>query len=247
MSTGDSFEWAITVHMATLLNLMEDLNLTYGMPPEYTDLFVGVSSMNYRIDILSVSDEMDYIGIKYVNVSCSVSLVLPGTTTIPNIGQFSNIIVKFQDNYTGAVGDLISGGGLMYAMGGLFLPTNMNWTKLVDEFNTIKSFFPEIPTDLNVTALENGINANYPGGAFEFNYSYYYFAGTLSEVDVTVTYTENGVLSSVIVLYGGATLLTVGFAQPEEIFGYELSILIIITTGAVIGLVFYIKKKKRKI
>ncbi|MFX0141837.1 MAG: hypothetical protein ACFFDN_49830 [Candidatus Hodarchaeota archaeon] len=98
VSDGDSFEWTITVHNAPLLTLMEDLNLTYGMPPEYSDLFVGVSSMNYRIDILSVSDELDYIGIKYVNVSCSVSLVLPGTTTIPNIGQFSNIIVKFQDN-----------------------------------------------------------------------------------------------------------------------------------------------------
>ena len=241
VSAGDSFTWKITVYAEPFLNLFEDLNLTGDLPPDYTDYFVGSESINLKVNVKSVSDELDYGGIKYANISCTLSLVFPGTTTIEDILQFSHIIVKFQDNYTGAFQDLVMGGGVFFEMAGIFLPTNMNWTKLVDEINLLKSMVPEIPATITVTALANGINVNYPGGYLDFMGI---FNGTLDEVDVTVKYNANGVLSSVVVKYGGATLATVG--SPEaEIFGYELSIMIVITTGAVIGLIYYVRRKKR--
>jgi len=241
VSAGDSFTWKITVNAEPLLNLFEDINLTGELPPDYTDYFVGSESINLKVNVKSVSDELDYMGTKYANISCTLSLVFPGTTTFEDILEFGHIIVKFQDNYTGAIMDLISGSGLFFEMGGIFLPTNMNWTKLVDEINLLKSMVPEIPANITVTALANGINVNYPGGYLEFMG---FFNGTLDEVDVTVKYNANGVLSSVVVKYGGATLATVGFPEAE-IFGYELSIMIVITTGAVIGLIYYIRRKKR--
>ncbi|MFX1302032.1 MAG: hypothetical protein ACFE9X_01615 [Promethearchaeota archaeon] len=245
VSAGDSFTWKITVNAEPLLDLYEDLNITGEMPPDYSTYFVGSASINVKVNVKSVSDEMDFMGTKYVNVLCSLSLVFPGTTTIEDIAEFNHIIVKFQDNYTGGIMDLAS--GVFFpngTIGGLFMPMNMNWTILEDEINTLKSMVPEIPGNISITALENGMNVNYPGGYFEFNVSNYIFNGTFGEVDATVRYNANGVLSDALIKYGGATIITVGFAE-EEIFGYELSIILIITTSAVIGLIYYTKRKKR--
>lgn len=240
VNDGHKFTWTVTIHYNPFLQIMEDLGLTEDMPPDITDYLPETATINLGVTILSVSDSQSYLSMEYVNVSCSMSITFPGTTSLPNIAQFNNIIINFKENYTGAFMDLYGSVSFYSMMAGLFLPTNINWTQLVDEVNTLKTMVPEIPDNLTISALDNGVSVSYPGGFIDFGV----YNGTLDVLGVEVNYNTNGVLQSAEATYGGEVLVTVGFAADQEIFGYELSILLIISTGAIVGIIIYIRKRK---
>ncbi|MFW9828101.1 MAG: hypothetical protein ACFFEY_10940 [Candidatus Thorarchaeota archaeon] len=240
VNAGNKFTWTVTIHYDPFLQIMEDLGLAGDLPPDFTDYVPETAGLNLGVTILSVSDAQSYLSMQYVNVTCSISITFPGTTSLPNIAQFNTIILNFKENYTGAFMDLYNSTSIYSLIPGLFLPTNINWTQLVNEVNILKTTVPEIPDNLTISALDNGVSVSYPGGFIDFGV----YNGTLDVLGVEVNYNTNGVLESAEATYGGEVLVTVGFAADQEIFGYEVSILLVISTGAIVGIIIYIRKRK---
>ena len=245
VNVGNSFTWSINVNRDTAITLATDLNLSSFIPPDVTDLFDFEQEVRIKVRILSITDLMTINGTEYVNVSCSLSLILPGTTTVEDIAEFGNLIIKYvPSNYTGQLFNIIGGGLTGSTFGALFVPTDINWAQLIAEVNSILSSIPSFPSGLTFTALANGVEATLIGQTLDIpdigNV-------TLATIEMSITYNTDGVLDIAEITYGGDVLLTVALTADSdvEIPSYEVSIVLITTLVASIGIIFYIKKKKR--
>ena len=262
VNAGDSFTWTITVYRDTAITLATDLGFASEMPPEITGIFGTEEEVKIKVDVLSITDIMTIDSTEYVNVTCSASLTLPGSVSLllTNITtedlEFGNLIIKYvASNYTGAIFNVLGGltggpaGGLPTTsgstFGALFIPTNLNWATLIAEINAISDMIPGFPPGLTFTALANGTRATLTGQTLAL-------PGigdvTLSTIQVTIIYNNDGVLSTAEIKYGGDVLLLLALTPggtDEEIPSYEVSIILITTLVASIGIIYYIKKKKR--
>ncbi|KKM79973.1 hypothetical protein LCGC14_1344570 [marine sediment metagenome] len=234
VNVGDSFTWTITAYRDSAITLLTDLGLAAEIPSNITDEVAAQEEVQISVEILSITDLMTSNGMEYVNVSCSLSLVMPGTTTIEDILEFGNLIVKYvPTNYTGQfmnLGEIEMG----YSIGALFIPTDINWAELITEVNAMMNMITVVPSGLSVEALTNGVRVTYAE------------VPPMDEIIGTITYNSNGVLNTVEIRYGGDLLLKVALSGGEgEIPSYEVSIVLITTLGTSIGIIYYIKKKKR--
>ena len=250
VSVGNNFTWSITVNVNTALTIVDDLNTTGFIPNIFegldpTDLFGTQQEVQIKAKVLSITDLMTVNDTQYVNVSCSLSLVLPGTTSVEDIAEFGNLIVKYvPNNYTLQFGFLQYLGGEIGAIGGLFIPTDINWTEVVAEVNAMSSYLPGNFSGLAFTALADGVQGTLSSQTIDVP-----TIGnvTLAAIVVLVTYTDNGVLNTAEITYGGADLLTIDLTSGTggEVPSYEVSIVLITTLVASIGIIYFIKKKKR--
>lgn len=261
VNAGDSFTWTVTVYRDTAITLATDLGFASELPPEITGIFGTEEEVQIEVDVLSITDIMTIDGTEYVNVICSASLTLPGSVSLllTNITtedlEFGNLIIKYvASNYTGAISNVLGGltggptGGLTTTdstFGALFIPTNLNWATLIAEINAISGMIPGFPSGLTFTALANGTRATFTGQTLALP-----DIGdvTLSTIQVTIIYNDDGVLSTAEIKYGGDVLLLLALTTGEtdsEIPSYEVSIVLITTLVASIGIIYYIKKKKR--
>lgn len=249
VSVGDTFTWSIIVNVNTALAIVDDINSTGLLPNIFgpldpIDLFGTQQEVKIKVNVLSITDLKTSNNIDYVNVSCSLTLILPGTTTVEDVTEFGNLILKYvPNNYTRKIleFDFIEMGP---TLGALFIPTDINWAQLVTEVNLMIDMIPQFPSGLTFTALTNGVEATLTGqtlalpdiGTF-----------TLSEIKVALTYNDDGVLDTVEIKYGGDVLLTFSLTggTDAEIPSYEVSIVLITTLAASIGIIYYIKKRKK--
>ncbi len=242
VDVGDSFTWSITVNRDTAITLATDLNFSSYIPIDVTDLFGIEQEVQIKARILSITDLMTINGTEYVNVTGSVSLILPGTTSIADIAEFGNLIIKYApNNYTQQLFNIIGGVVTGGTFGALFVPTDINWAQLIAEVNSILSSVPSIPSGLTFTALANGVEATLTSQTINIT-----SIGnvTLATIGVSITYNTDGVLDTAEISYGGDALLTVALTAGAdgEIPSYEVSIVLITTLVASIGIIFYIKK-----
>ena len=249
VNAGESYTWSINVNVNTALAIVEDLNSTGTLPNVFgtvdpADLFGIQQEVQIKAEILSITDLLVQNDVEYVNVSCSVSLVLPGTTSVEDIAVFGNVIFKYvPNNYTGALFNL-GGDGAGSSFGGLFIPTDINWAEVVAEVNAISSYIPFLPSGLTLTAQATGVRGTLTSLTVDIP-----TIGnvTLAAIQVTVLYNDNGVLSSADVRYGDDVLLSITLTtgEDQEIPSYEVFIVLLTTSAASIGIIYYIKKKKR--
>ena len=246
VDVGDSFTWSISVNRDTAITLATDLGFGDNITDlSITDLFDAQQEVQIKVSILSITDLMTINGTEYVNVTGSVSLILPGTTSIADIAEFGNLIIKYApNNYTQQLFNIIGGVVTGGTFGALFVPTDINWAQLIAEVNSILSSIPSIPSGLTFTALANGVEATLTGQTINIT-----SIGnvTLATIGVSITYNTDGVLDTAEISYGGDALLTVALTAGAdgEIPSYEVSIVLITTFAASIGIIYYIKKKKR--
>ena len=246
VNTGDSFTWSITVQRDTAITIATDLGFGANITAfSITDLFGAEEEVRLKVNVLSISSVVTVNDTQYVNVSCSLSLILPGTTTIEDLTEFGNLIVKYvPNNYTLQFGFLQYLGEEIGAIGGLFIPTDINWTEVVAEIGVMSGFIPGFPPGLTFTALTDGVEGTLSAQTLDIpeigNVA-------LAAIIVSVTYTDNGVLNTAEITYGGDVLLTIALTSGTdgEIPSYEVSIVLITTLIASIGIIFFIKKKKR--
>ncbi|KKM07145.1 hypothetical protein LCGC14_1736900 [marine sediment metagenome] len=245
VNTGDSFTWSITVQRDTAITIATDLGLGANITAfSITDLFGAEEEVRLKVNVLSISSVVTVNDTQYVNVSCSLSIILPGTTTLEDITEFGNLIVKYvPNNYTLQFG-FLEGMVDIGAIGGLFIPTDINWTEVVAEVNAMSSYLPGNFSGLAFTALADGVQGTLSSQTIDVP-----TIGnvTLAAIVVLVTYTDNGVLNTAEITYGGADLLTIDLTSGTggEVPSYEVSIVLITTLVASIGIIYFIKKKKR--
>ncbi|MFX1409402.1 MAG: hypothetical protein ACFFA6_03555 [Promethearchaeota archaeon] len=233
VEAGDKYKWKITLHYDAFIELQEDMTgETYPGEP------MGDISIGFSLEVLAVSMELfDSVnGFYYVNVSSIMTISTMGyAETSPPIGQ----IVPRNDtsNYFGTLATLLNQSMGMY-WGFFIVATDLNWSSVALELNADFPEIPELPpVSFIITARERGIDLYFSGGTFGNI--------TLQEMDGYVDYTTDGVLKSGAFKYGGSTLASIGPGEEEEIPGYELSIILIISALSTIGLIFYLRKKKR--
>ncbi len=256
ISTGDTFTWRITVNVDTALDLADDLGFSEMIPSEITTELGDQEDVLIRVRVLGVTDQMTYHGINYVNASCSLTLILPDTTTVEDVTEFGNIIVEFDStNYMQELIDVLGSEeeGMEGIAAGLFLPTDINWASFIAEVNAVIAMMPEEFSELIITALANGGSITIPSGFIDEMLAEEGLMGiemqnmNLAEIEFSITYNDNGVLNTAEVLYGSDVLFTVALesgGDGDEIPSYEISIVLITTAVATISVIYYIKRKR---
>ncbi len=257
VSTGDTFTWRITVNVDTALDVVDDLGLSEMIPSEITTELGDQEDVLIRVRVLDVTDQMTYHGVNYVNASCSLTLILPDTTTVEDITEFGNIIVEFDStNYTQKLFDVLGSEeeGMEGIAAGLFMPTDINWATFITEVNLLAAMIPGFPSGITITALANGASATIPSGVIGEMLGEEGLMGlpmqnvNLAEIEFSITYNDNGVLNTAEVTYGTDVLFELVLESSGdgggEIPSYEISIVLIATFGVTIGTIYYIKRKK---
>ncbi len=237
VNAGDSFTWKITGYRDSILTLATDLGFSSEIPSNITTLVGAQEEVQIEVTVLSITDLMTSNGMDYVNVSCSLSLVIPGTTTIEDAMEFGNLIVKYvPTNYTGQLMNLgeLELDSMETIIGALFIPTDINWVEFIAEVNVLMNMISGVPSGITLEGLTNGVRVTYAEDP------------PMDEVEATITYNSDGVLSNVEIKYGGALLLTIALVGGDaEIPSYEVSIILTTTLISSIGIIYYVKKKNR--
>ncbi|MFX1316404.1 MAG: hypothetical protein ACFE9T_11110 [Promethearchaeota archaeon] len=234
VEAGDKFNWKITLYFDTYMELEEDMTGVPYVGPSQPDLSIGFS-----LEVLAVSNELfePINGFYFVNVTTIMTISMPGygEETSPPIGQ----IVPRNDtlNYFGTLITFINQS--MGSYWGLFIvATDLDWGTIASELD---ADFPEIPefpaVNFEITARERGFELYFSGGTFG--------NVTLQAMTGYVDYNTDGVINTGVFKYGGSTLASITSGEEEEIPGYELSMILIVTVLSTVGLIIYIRKKKK--
>jgi hypothetical protein len=233
VEAGDKYKWKITVYPNTFMELEEDLT---GVPPGAS---YPAMSLGFSLEVLGVSNEL-YEPINdfyYANVSSIMTISLPGVgdEVSPPLGQ----VVPRNDtsNYFGTIATYLNQS--MGAYWGFFIvATDLNWETVASELSADFPDSPDFPdVTFTITARETGLDLYFSGGTFDNI--------TLQEMDGYVEYNNDGVLVSGAFKYGGSTLASIGPEEEDAIPGYELPIIFGVSVVTTIGLIYYIKRKKR--
>lgn len=261
IKVGESYSWVLSIDQNTLnkfnTDMEEKLSLIFPYYPLIETLFsYGVHpKVNFKADILSISDE--YVGLTYdygggfekvdfyyKEVNLSFGINIPGLGDLLATEMSVKVLANGTDYW---VINVINYGllDIIYTPPGLnnfsyfFVANNLNWSKVVSDFQELLSQ-TYVLTSENITATEidNGFICNTPEGAFN---------ETHKEIEIRMSYNDEGVLKNCEITYDKAFLLTfiLSTGTEESVSGYALLITIITSTILMLSVGFYIKKRKK--
>ncbi|HEC40740.1 MAG TPA: hypothetical protein ENI29_21030 [bacterium] len=259
VKVGENYSWVLSINQNTLNKFNADMEdrlnrINASLPIVETFFSYGVyPKINFNIEIVSISDE--YLGsgynygdgfedyyYYYKEVNVSLTINIPGLGDIFTPG--SPLRIKVFANGT----DYWIVHSINYALGGIlnipdgfynfslfFIPNNLNWSKVVSDFQEL---FDQFNGNITATEIDNGFIYNTPEGTFN---------ETHKEIEITTAYNEEGVLKNCEITYDSASLLTfiLSSGGAESIIGFNPLITILTSTILILSVVFYIKKIRK--
>ncbi len=255
VNVGENYSWVLSIDQSTLNEFntdMEDkLDLINISFPIIENLFsYGVyPKINFKATILSISDE--YLGSIYgdedyyykeVNVSFTINIpglgdLITSELSIIVLANETDLLIVPTLNY-GLYGIINIPQGF-YNFSLIFIANNLNWTKLISDFQElVDQISGMINGNITLTEIENGFIYNNPEGAFNEIHK---------EIEITISYNDNGVLKNCEITYDKASLLTfiLSNGAEESIFGYHLLITIPASIAIILSIALYITKRNK--
>lgn len=249
VSVGETYKWKVGIHYAGLSALFTDMGAG-TLPPELS--MYETMPINLIAEVAAVSDENNISSYYYANVSLTISMEIPGTTTVPMMPPGMYLVNIVLDNNTV---DYIYGtmAIVSYFMGlnpydpifaFLIVAKNVNWTYIANDINFVLNMDPYMPNG-TATAHASGITVNIDSQLFDPDGGGPAPAVLLDPIEVYANYRANGVLERAHLKYGGALAGSLGPTAGGEIPGYEIPLVLGITGAVTIGMIIYIRKKRK--
>ncbi len=241
VQVGEEYSWKININLNNLQNLLDDINET--IPTELSD-FGTIPDITIKAKIEGISEEIIGSFYNYTLINISLTASVPGYGDLPltDPGQYFTVLV-LNDNTLHYFNDTINAMNYetfpAYVEQGfpiLIVPLNLNWTQEVQALQALYSFLPEI-AGATAEVYGNGFKITMPSQTIDNI--------TLQSFEIFATWGQKGVLKTAKFLYGGDPIISINIGDEGEIPGYELPIIIGITTAACIGVILSIRKKNR--
>lgn len=241
VQVGEEYSWKIHINLNNLQNLMDDMNETI---PSELSMFGDIPDTTIKAKIEWISDEIVGILYDYTLINISITMAVPGYGDIPitEPGQYFTIFVLNNNtaNYFNDTMNAMSHEVLpSYVEQGfpiLIVPLNLNWTQEVQALQALYSFLPEI-AGATAEVYGNGFKITMPSQTIDNI--------TLQPFEISATWDQKGVFNTAKFLYGGDPIISINIGDEGEIPGYELPMIIGITTAVCIGVILSIRKKNR--
>ena len=259
VSKGSTYTWVASANMAnvnaTVISLIgqDNWTFTYAMLDDmvwnmtgnmyHIDNFLGAG---FRLKVLNVSDEMMFAPIApgaYI-IGEMYGSYEPGVWTNLTYGP-SMIAALLDPTY-------VNNTNFMYflGMGGppLVMSKGFPYLTVTPWLSAAMAGMPPIYGNITFTGLSNGFEITVLAEFLEwgFNQSGAPFPlPTFSDVEITVTWNENGILDLATVSYMDLTLVSFKLIPgEEEIPGFVIPVFLGVSAATIIGLISIIKKKK---
>ncbi len=240
VQVGEEYTWTFNINADTFTQFAVDIGQT--VPPEIS-MFATMGGIQMKGQIQWVSDEIIDV-VNYVIVNVSISMLVPGYgwQPYPAPGEHLPVMVLSNEtsNYFNTTMNAMSFVTLPpligFAMPFLIVPHNLNWT---DAITGLGELFT------NFTGGMTGATLEQDGRGFKITMPEQLVNGSLvSETVYTAHWNENGVFGDGLVTYGGAPLMSINI-PIGEIPGYEIGIILGVGGVSSIGIIYYVKKKKK--
>jgi hypothetical protein len=244
VEVGDSFKWTLKINVDTFMKFAEDLNETIDISE--LEGLEEMPSLYFKAEVLSLSETSGIINstlITYTEVNVTLTLGVPGVGEMPLEDYPIPIWVPSNEtDYYMHFVYYIMMEAISYSptpiFAFLFVAYNLNWTKLVEDINELYGLNPAY-SGVEVAEENNGFSLTIPEGLFN---------ETQKALKFIMTYTADGVLKLARFSYDGATMMSLTLGGDEGgIPGYELLIIIGITSIACIALISVINKRKKNL
>ena len=239
INSGDSFSWDIKMYFSNLVKYQEDLgfNLTeeLGMPVEMfsTDPSIKIKAAVENCSDMTTAPNGVEGSIVYATMTISILDIPLFSSAAPFFILDSSTPNLFNESMNFLIMAMDVGGPLTL----LFVANDVNWTSVVAELGTMTAMFPGLSGNLTVTAQTDGLTLTVLEGALNVSQK---------AIGFTLSYTSAGVLSKAELSYDNAPLLSMVLTSSEdEIPGYDILIILGLSTVASIGLIYAVKRKNR--
>jgi len=241
VQVGEEYSWKIHINLNNLQNLIDDMNET--IPPELS-MFGDIPDTTIKAKIEWISDEIVGILYDYTLINISITMAVPGYGDVPMTppGHYYTIFV-LNNNTANYFNDTINAMNLEVfpsyvesSIPMLIVPLNLNWTQEVQALEALYSFLPGM-SSITTEVYGNGFKITMPSQTIE--------TITLQQMEIFATWDQKGVFNTAKIIYGGGTIISVNIGDEGEIPGYELPMIIGITTAVCIGVILSIRKKNR--
>ena len=261
------YEWkATTVNNDTFQELYTDLNFSEGAPELTRDEISNMSASTVKInmDVLNITTDVE-VGIENPKNSTKVEVngTMNSNGTPFGLGEMSCTLYLDNMSKKRHYDDIIfnppfSSDRYLYYTVPLdaettFHSTNYNYTYVVQEYIDDLSVENSLEngTDFTVSKSGNGFQIWYNKSALNQLYDqpqYDYIVHQTKELEFTMKYDDNGVLSLLEVKYGGDVAIAweqvVGGGEVGQVPGYGLFSLLGISATAIICLIYLSKREK---
>jgi hypothetical protein len=262
------YEWkATTVNNDTFQELYTDLNFSEGAPELTRDEIsnMSASNVNLYMDVLNITTDVEVAGESPKNsTKVEVNGTMKSNGKPFGLGEMSCSL--YLDNMSKAehYDDIIyyppfaSDKYLYYTVPldaeTTFHSTNYNYTYVVQEYIDDLSGEDQNPlvngTDFTISKSGNGFQIWYNKSALNQLYDpdYDYIVNQTKELEFTMKYDDNGVLSLLEVKYGGDIAIAWeqvgGGGEVGQVPGYGLFSLLGVSATAIFCLVYLSKREK---
>ncbi len=241
VQVGEEYSWKIHININNLQNLIDDMNET--LPIDLTP-FETMSDTTIKAKIEWISDEIVGSLYDYTLINISITMAVPGYGDVPmtlpghyfTIFVLNNNTANYFNDTINAINHEVLPSYVESSIPMLIVPLNLNWTQEVQALEALYSFLPGM-SGITTEVYGNGFKITMPSQTVE--------TITLQQMEIFATWDQKGVFNTAKITYGGGTILSVNIGDEGEIPGYELPMIIGITTAVCIGVILSIRKKNR--
>jgi hypothetical protein len=258
INIDDTYIWAASANMeninTTAINLMGEENWTmaYNMLDEMVFNLTGMEIGNFlgvgiKADITNITEEIQLMpDVKGVAVFSNLSIATEPNVWIEVMNSsypMTYILDPTNISDSNYFYHLMAGGPPLFTAKGLDYNQIANWMSA--NITGQAPFYDNI----TITGLSNGFQVSILGDFLKWSINQSgvptEFLPDLDDIVCTARWNENGVFSYASVEYAGLALITIQLIAEGEIPGFIISVTLGISSVALIGIIYVIRKRKR--